>query len=134
MAFVNFSYKIIDASSGEILKTATLKKKRKVKDDYSEAVDLANIPFDPIQLPTDTELLEMVSTEIANELGDLVLAPLRDRAETYYREGIREDQRRNHETAVERCTDAIFLEKLRGHPTEKTEEAKECIAKILRET
>jgi len=134
VAFVNYSYKIIDARTGEIIKTATVKKKKEVRDDYSEGLDLANVSFDPIDLPTDIELLEGVSAKIADELVTLVLAPLKDNPQKHYQQEILEEKRRNFEAGVERCTDAIFLEKIRNQVTEITTKAKKCIDRIIQNT
>jgi len=134
VAFVNFSYKIIDARTGEIIKTDTVKKKKEVRDDYSEGLDLANVAFDPIDLPTDIELLEGVSAKIADELVTLALAPLQDNPQKHYQEGILEEKRRNFEEGVESCTDAIFLEKIRNHVTKITTKATECIDRIIQNT
>lgn len=134
VAFVNFSYKIIDSKSGEIIKTATVKKKKEVSDTYSEGVELANVVFDPIDLPTDIELLEGVSAKIADELVTLVLAPLKDNPQKHYQQGLLEETRRYFEEAVERCTDAIFLEKMRNQVTEITTKSTECIERIIHNT
>ncbi len=134
VAFVNFSYKIINARTGEIIKTDTVKKKKEVRDDYSEGLDLANVEFDPIDLPTDIELLEGVSAKIADELVTLALAPLKDNPQKHYQQGIVEEKRRNFEDGVERCTDAIFLEKIRKQVTDITTKATECINRIIQNT
>lgn len=134
VAFVNFSYKIIDARSGELIKTDTVKKKKEVKDDYSEGLDLANVSFDPVDLPTDIELLEGVSAKIADELVTLALAPVKDNPLKHYEQGILEERRRNFAVGVERCTDAIFLEKIRKQVTEITTKSTECVDRIIQNT
>ena len=108
--------------------------KKEVSDAYSEGLELANVVFDPIELPTDIELLEGVSAKIADELVTLVLAPLKDNPQKHYHQGILEEKRRNFEEGVERCTDAIFLEKMRNQITEITTKSTECIERIIQNT
>ncbi len=130
-AFVRISYRLIDVEGGEVITTKNLQKVKEVSDDFSEGVSMANIPYDPLQLPADSELLDQVTQEIVADLGKAVLSFFSDPQSLYLKnaEGLR--KRRDYEKAVEKLADAIVLEEMKGITGGLTRAADREIESIL---
>ncbi len=126
-------YKIIDAKKGEIIATDTIKRNMEVADDWNDGIPEANIPFNPLELPTESELLEQVTSEVVRDLALVVLKPFQSLQTTYFDEAEILMKRRHHEEAVEKYTDAIYDERIKGIESPITKKAMEVIDQLISE-
>jgi len=116
VAFVTVSFRIVDVKTGENILVDTIPRTKTAKDDTSAGVQIAGIKFDPLEIPTDTELLQELTTEVVAELGREALQPLKNLEKTYYGLGEKYKERRDSIQAAEYYMDAIFTEKVKGIP------------------
>lgn len=82
----------------------TIERKLTVEDERRAGVPEANIAFDPVEMPSDTELLQKITKEVVTELGDEILRPLQNLETTYFQETV---------LAAENFVYALFDEKLK---------------------
>jgi tetratricopeptide (TPR) repeat protein len=116
VAFVTVSFRIVDVKTGENILVDTIPRTKTAKDDTSAGVQIAGIKFDPLEIPTDTELLQELTTEVVAELGREALQPLKNLEKTYYDLGEKYKERRDGIQAAEYYMDAIFDEKVKRIP------------------
>ena len=76
VGFVQLSFRIVDVRTGENIQVRTIERKEVVEDDASAGLPEANVKFDPLVIPTDTELLQKMTSEVVAELGREALKPL----------------------------------------------------------
>ena len=114
VAFVTVSYRIVDVNTGENLMVDTITHSKTATDDTSAGVQVAGVKYDPLEIPTDTELLQALTTEVVEELGREALRPLQTLEKTYFALG--EKHLRSHDdiTALEYFIDAMFTERVKG--------------------
>jgi tetratricopeptide (TPR) repeat protein len=113
VAFVTVSFRIVDVKTGENILVDTIPRTKTAKDDTSAGVQIAGVKFDPLEIPTDTELLQELTTEVVAELGREALQPLKNLEKTYYDLGEKYKERRDSVQAAEYYMDAIFVEKVK---------------------
>jgi curli biogenesis system outer membrane secretion channel CsgG len=130
-AFVKVSYRLIDVEEGEVITAQTLKAVREASDDYSEGVASANIPYDPLEVPSDTELLDQAAQEVVTQLGKAVFAQFENPQGLAMKAAGALAQKREYEKAIERYVEAIRLEEMKGGPGPVAEEARKEIAALL---
>jgi len=133
VAFVDVFYKMIDTAKAEILFTKTEKEKTTVTDDYVSGVPEAGIEDDPLEIPTDKELLEELTTKQVGRMATNILDRLQSLQLEYFQNGQRLQQRKEYEKAIEAYTDAVFDEKIKGLRTEITEKSLQAIDQCRRE-
>ncbi len=134
VGFVQLSFRIVDVRTGENIQVRTIESKKVVSDDTSAGLPEAKVKFDDLEIPTDTELLQQMSSEVVSELGREVLRPLSNLERTYFRNGETMLRRRDRLQAIENFVDAVFDEKLKqiqGSPM--TKKALENLTEIFRE-
>ncbi len=122
VGFVELSFRIVDVSTGENIQVKTIERKLVAEDETSAGLEEANIAFDPLEIDTDTELLNKMTDEVVAELGREVLKPLQALEKQYYEAGEALLKRRNELEAIEKFVDAIMDEKLKmiqGSPINK---------------
>jgi len=128
-AMLEISYKLVDTQSGEI--TASTVSGKMVKEDkYQEGLAIANIPSDPLELPTEAEVLDQLAKEKIAEMGRNVLKNFQSLEVEYFNKGQDLQKRRNYEAAVEKYTDAVYDEKLKGITTPISQKSLELIDKL----
>ena len=113
VGFVQLSFRIVDIATGENIQVRTIERKRVVEDEASAGLAEANVKYDPLELPTDTELLQSLTSEVVAELGREVLRPLCNLEQTYFQEGEKLLRRRQNLEAAEKFIDAVFDERLK---------------------
>ncbi|MEW6334241.1 MAG: CsgG/HfaB family protein [Thermodesulfobacteriota bacterium] len=113
-AFIRISYRLIDVEGGEVITTRNLQKVKEVSDDFSEGIPQANIPFDPLKIAADTELLDQVTQDIVTDLGKQVLGYFSSPQTLYMKTGDALAKKRDYEKAVEKYIDAITLEEMKN--------------------
>ncbi|MCX7635711.1 MAG: CsgG/HfaB family protein, partial [Syntrophales bacterium] len=128
-AIFEISYKLVDTLSGENILTQTISGRATKEDKYQDAVPVANIAHDPLELPTETEVLDDLTNAKVTEMGQNVLKNFQSLEKVYFDEAQMLQKRRNFEMAIEKYTDAVFDEKLKGITTPISQKALEFIDK-----
>jgi curli biogenesis system outer membrane secretion channel CsgG len=113
VAFVTVSFRIVDVNTGENIFVDIIPRSKTVIDGTSAGVQIAGIKHDPLEIPTDTELLQGLTEEVVSELGQKSLQPMKDLEKTYFEIGEKHLLRRNKIKAAESFTDAMFDAKLK---------------------
>ena len=113
VGFVQLSFRIVDVRTGENIQVRTIERKEVVEDDTSAGLPEANVKFDPLTIPTDTELLQKMTGEVVAELGREALKPLNNLEKTYFQAGEQFIKRRERLQAAESFVDAVFDEKMK---------------------
>jgi curli biogenesis system outer membrane secretion channel CsgG len=119
VGFVQLSFRIVDVRTGENIQVRTVERKEIGEDATSAGLPEANVEFDPLEIPTDTELLQKMTDDVVAELGREALRPLQNLETTYFNEGEKYMRRRDQLGAAERFVDAIFdenLKRIQGSP------------------
>lgn len=131
-AMIEISYKLVDTATGENIFTNTISGKLVKEDKYQDAVPAANIPSKQLELPTEAEVIDELTTEKISEMGQSVLKQYQSLEVEYFNQGEQQRQRRrNYDLAIERYTDAIFDEKLKSISTTISQKAQEMIDKLV---
>ena len=131
-ALLEISYKLVDTSTGENIYANTIPGKLIKEDKYQDAVPAANIPHDPLELPSDTEVLDELTNEKISEMGQSVLKQFQSLEVEYFNQGEQQRlKRRDYDLAVEKYTNAIFDEKLKGISTPISQKSAELIDKLI---
>jgi hypothetical protein len=73
----------------------------------------ANIPYDPLELPSELEVLNELTNSKVTEIGLGILKHFQSLELVYYNEAEQLVRRREYEKAIEKYTDAVFDEKLK---------------------
>ncbi|MDP2863729.1 MAG: CsgG/HfaB family protein [Desulfobacterales bacterium] len=113
VGFVQLSFRIVDVRTGENIQVRTIERKEVVEDDASAGLPEANVKFDPLVIPMDTELLQKMTSEVVAELGREALKPLNNLEKTYFQAGEQFIKRRERLNAAESFVDAVFDEKMK---------------------
>lgn len=129
-ASIEVSYKLVDARTGENLFTNTVAGRLSKEDKYQDAVPLAGINGDPLELPTETDVLDELTNAKVSEIGQSVLRHFSSLEVEYNNQALLQIKRRNRDEAVERFMDAIFDENMKGISTPVSQSAKEMIDKL----
>lgn len=115
VGFFQLSFRIVDFATGTNTRVETIERKRIAEDDSNEGIEDADVIFDPLTIPTDTELLQHMASEVVEELSRDVLQPLRNLEKKYFEKGETLFLRRKESiNAVELFVNAIFDEKLKS--------------------
>lgn len=130
-ANVAISFRVIDVESGEVVITTTIKSRKEAEDKYSEGVEFANIPFDPLELPSDAVLLEKAVDDGIAELGHLVLSRFQNRQAGYLQAAELLNKRDGGDMVVERYMDAIVSEEVKHVASPISVQARKGIEKYL---
>jgi len=115
VGFIQLSFRIVDVATGANTRVETIERKKIVEDQSNAGIKDANVKFDPLEIPTDTELLQSMATEVVEELSREVLKPLRNLEKKYFEKG--EEfllKRKENINAIEQFVDAVFDEKLKA--------------------
>jgi len=113
VGFVQLSFRIVDVSTGENIQVKTIESKAVVEDETSAGIPEAKIKFDPLEIATNTELLQQMTEKVVAELGREALRPLQNLEQTYFKEGEKLLRRRDNLNAAESFIDAVFDEKMK---------------------
>lgn len=132
-AAVHVYYKIIDAKKGEIIATDTIKRNVEVTDEWNDGIPEANIPYNPLELPTESELLEQVTAEVVRDLALVVLKPFQSLQATYFDEAEILRQRRRYEEAIEKYVDSIYDERTKGIESPISKKSMEVVDQLISE-
>ena len=130
-AAVHIYYRIIDAKKGGIIATDTIKRNAEVTDEWNDGIPEANIPYNPLELPTESQLLEQVTTEVVRDLALAVLKPFQNLQTTYFDQAEILKQRRRYEEAIEKYIDCIYYERIKGIESPISKKSMEVIDQLI---
>jgi hypothetical protein len=132
IGFVQLSFRIVDVSTGENIQVKTIERKEIAEDKANAGLKEAGIPYDPMEIPTDTELLQKMTEEVVAELGREVLGPFQNLEKTNFQQGKQRLLRRDYLQAAESFVNAIFNEKMKTiQQSPLTAEAMENVGNIF---
>lgn len=114
VAFVTVSFRVVDVKTGENILVDTIPASKTVSDETSAGVEVAGIEFDPLEIQTETELLQELTEGVVAELGSAALSPLQGLEKIYYDNGERYLTRRDTVQAAEYFVYSIFDQRLKG--------------------
>ncbi len=130
ISFIEIAYKLVNTMTGENIFTNTISGKLSKKDDYHHGLPAANIKQDPLELPTEVEVLDDLTNQKVSDVGLSALKHFQSLELVYFNEGERQFKRRKYEEAIERYTDAIFDEKIKGISSPISKKSSEMIARL----
>ncbi len=113
VAFVTVSFSVMDTGTAESLLVDTIRLSKTVTDTTSAGVQVAGVPYDPLEIPTDTELLQELSGEVVTAVGKEILRPLEKLEKVYFDTGEKHLAAKNRIAAAESFSDAIFSTRLK---------------------
>jgi curli biogenesis system outer membrane secretion channel CsgG len=114
VGFLQLSFRIVNVLTGENTSVDTIERKVQKEDTSNAGVQDAGIKFDPMKIPTDTEILQGLTEEVVEHMAGEVLQPLQQLETFYFNEGQDRERRSEIDEAVEFYTYAIFNEKLKS--------------------
>ena len=132
-AMIEVSYKLVDTTTGENIFTNTTAGKAIKEDTYQDGVVLANIPHDPLALPSELEVIDELTNTKISEVGQSVLKQYQSLEVEYFNQAQQQEKRRNFEQAVEKYTDAMFDERLKSISTPISQKSQESINKLIQD-
>jgi hypothetical protein len=133
IAMLEISFRLVDTSTGENTFQGNVKGTLPKEDKYQDAVQLAGIPHDPLELPTEDEVLDELTTAKVSEMGQSVLKNYQSLEVGYFKEAQEQQKRRNIAEAVEKYIDAVYDEKLKGISTPVSQKSLESIDKLIQD-
>ncbi len=113
IGFMQISFRIMEVSTGKNIQVKTIERKIEVEDSASAGLAEAKIEYDPLEIVTDTELLQQMTNEVVAELGREALRPLQNLEQIYFQKGENYIRRRDIFPAAENFVEALFDEKLK---------------------
>lgn len=116
VGFIEISYRIVDVSTGQNVSVDTIRSRLVKEDEGNDGVKDANVPYDPLEIATDTEMLQMMADQVVEDLSRKVLQPLRNREVGYFEQGEEFLLRRKEPlAALEQFINAMFDEKVKSN-------------------
>lgn len=132
VGFLQLSFRIVNVLTGENTRVDTIERKVQIEDTSNAGVHDAGIKFDPMEVPTDTEIMQQLTEQIVEHMAGEVLRPLQQLETYYFNEGQDRERRAELDIAVEYYTYAIYNEQLKSiSASPVTIEAKKRIDNIL---
>lgn len=133
VSLFDVSYKLVDTTTGENIFTNTIEGRLIKEDKYQDGVPMANIPQDPLQLPTEAEVLAELTNAKISEMGQSVLKHFQSLEVEYFNAGEQLRKRRKVDEAVEKYVDALFDIRLKGISTAVAQKSQEMIDSLLKD-
>lgn len=84
--FASVSCRIFDTRKGGIIYAQEFNANYEESDEYQDAVDVAGVKGDPLELPTDTEFAEKLRTKIIQQIADVIQAQFAEREKAFLEE------------------------------------------------
>ena len=133
MSFVEIAYKLVETITGENIFADTVSGKLGKQDSYHHGLPAANIKEDPLELPTELEVLDTLTNQKVSEVSLSILRHFQSLELVYFNEGEKQLKRRRYEDAIEWYTDAIFDERLKGIASPISQKSAEMIATLTQD-
>jgi hypothetical protein len=132
VGFIQLSFRIVNVLTGENTRVDTIERKVQLEETSNAGVQDAGIKFDPMEVPTDTEIMQQLTEQIVEHMAGEVLRPLQQLETFYFNEGQDRERRAEFDIAVENYTYAIYNERLKSVSSSPvTIEANKRINEIL---
>jgi len=132
-ANITISFRVVDVESGEVVITKTLKSRKEATGNYSEGVEIAGIPYQKMDLASDTDLLEKAVDEAIADLGHQVLSRFQNLQEKYLNDAEILKKRGETEPVAEKYMDAVVVEEVKNIKSPITEKARLELDKLLKQ-
>jgi curli biogenesis system outer membrane secretion channel CsgG len=132
-ANITISFRVVDVESGEVVITKTLKSRKEATGNYSEGVEIAGIPYQKMDLASDTDLLEKAVDEAIADLGHQVLSRFQNLQEKYLNDAEMLKKRGETEPVAEKYIDAIVAEEVKNIKSPVTEKARIELDRLLKQ-
>lgn len=130
-ALFDISYKLVDTATGENIFTNTIAGRLIKEDKYQDGVPVANIPHDPLEIQTESEVLGELTDQKIAEMGQSVLKHFQSLELEYYNQGQQLYKNRKYDLAIEKYVDAVYDEKLKGISTPVSQNALKAIDQLI---
>jgi len=130
-ALFDISYKLVDTSTGENIFTNTINGRLIKEDKYQDGLPVANIPYDPLELQTESEVLGELTDQKIAEMGQNVLKHFQSLELEYFNQGQQYQKNRKYDLAVEKYVDAVYDEKSKGISTPVSQNALREIDQLI---
>jgi len=114
VGFLQLTFRVVNAQTGENTLVDTIERKLEESDIANAGVSDAGIEFDPMEISTDTEILQTLTEQIVAHMGAAVLQPLEKLETSLFNDGKENERRMQFEAAVESYTYSIFNEKVKS--------------------
>lgn len=114
VAFLSLSFRMVDIQTGENTRVDTIEQTMRVEDEANQGVAEAGIELDPLEIPTDTELLQALGEEVIANMVSEILRPLQSLEKVYFEKAQEFDRRGEYKDAVEYYTLAAVDEQLKS--------------------
>jgi tetratricopeptide (TPR) repeat protein len=128
---IAISYRIVDIETGLYMKTKTIKETKRYKDSTHPGVPQANLWADPLNIPSNGEILQMHTEKVMKKLGPDIVSNLQHLEKKYFKEGEDYQRRRQALLAAEKFVDAIFDERLKDSETQVTTDARNMLQQLF---
>jgi len=130
-ALFDISYKLVDTATGENIFTNTITGRLIKEDKYQDGLPVANIPHDPLEIQTESEVLGDLTDQKIAEMGQNVLKHFQSLELEYYNQGQQFQKNRKYDQAIEKYVDAVYDEKLKGITTPVSQNALKAIDQLI---
>lgn len=131
VALFDISYKLVDTATGENIFTNTIAGRLTKEDKYQDGVPVAEIPYDPLEIQTESEVLGELTDQKIAEMGQSVLKHFQSLEVEYYNQGQQHQKNRRYDLAIEKYVDAVYNEKLKGISTPVSQNAIKTIDQLI---
>jgi tetratricopeptide (TPR) repeat protein len=131
VALFDISYKLVDTATGENIFTNTIAGRLTKEDKYQDGVPVANIPYDPLEIQTESEVLGELTDQKIAEMGQSVLKHFQSLELEYYNQGQQLQKNRKYDLAIEKYVDSIHNEKMKGITTPVSQNAMKAIDQLI---
>lgn len=129
-SMLEISFKLVDTQTGEII--ANTVSGRLIKEDkYQDGLPIASIVQDPLDLPTEAEVLDEITNDKISEMGRHILKHYQSLEVEYFNRGQDLQRRRNFDAAIEKYIDAVFDERMKGISTPISQKSLEIVEKLI---
>ena len=122
----------MDTRTGENLFANTVSGRLTKEDKYQDGVPLAGLVQNVLELPTEMDVLDELTATKITEIGQSVLKHFQNLEVVYFNQAQQQLKRRNMEDAVEKFTDAVFDEQLKGITTPISKKSKAMIEDLTK--
>lgn len=131
-ANVIISFRVVDVESSEVVITKTLHSRKEATGNYSEGVEVAGIPYQKLELPSDSDLLGKAVDEAIAELGHQVLSRFQNLQETCLNSAESFKKKGDTRSMAERYVDAIVTEEVKNMKSQISETARRQLDLLLK--
>ncbi len=99
--FAGVSARIFDTREGRITSADTFNAKFQAADDYQDAIDVAGVREDPLELPSDTEVMEKLRNEVISKIAAVVQKRFEKRERSFLEEAKHYLNRREEDKVID---------------------------------